>query len=180
MIKNSNEKYGIISKTIHWTITSLFLYMFYLASTMMGMEDSADKWAMYGEHKQFGVLVFILVLFRIGWIVANKNPEYPQKNSKWKKFLAKATHIFLYLIMLAFPISGYLMSMAGGHGISFFGMGVYDLVGKSESLGELSHTIHSALEYITYAIVGLHVMGALYHHIIENDNVLTRMLPFGK
>jgi cytochrome b561 len=180
MIKNSKEKYGIISKTIHWAVVGLFIYMFYLALTMMGMEDSADKWAMYGEHKQFGILILILVLFRIGWIVANKNPEYPQKDSKWKKGLATATHWFLYTIMLAFPISGYLMSMAGGHGIVFFGLAVPDLIGESKSIGDLGHSIHGILEYVTYVIVGLHVVGALYHHFIEKDNVLNRMLPFGK
>jgi cytochrome b561 len=180
IIKNSKEKYGAISKIIHWTISGLFIYMFYLALTMTGMDDSQEKWGLYGEHKQFGILVGILVLFRISWKISNISPDYPQGSSEWKKKLATATHVLLYLIMITFPVSGYLMSMAGGHGIDFFGFAVPDIIGENKSLGGFAHIIHGLLEYITYIVVGLHIVGALYHHFVEKDNVLTRMLPFGK
>jgi cytochrome b561 len=180
MLKNSEEKYGFVSKSIHWIIAGLFVYLFYLALTMIGMEDSADKWAMYAQHKQFGVLVGILVLFRVLWKLSNTSLNYPQKDAIWKKRLASLTHVFLYGIMIMFPVSGYMMSMGGSHGVVFFGIEVVDIIGESKLAGEWGHTIHGVLEYATYAVVGLHVVGALYHHFIEKDNVMTRMLPFSK
>lgn len=180
MLKNTENKYGVISKLIHWTITGLFIYLFYLALNMTGMESSSEKWTMYGEHKQFGILVGILVLFRLAWKFSNVSPEYPQKDAVLQKRLASLTHFFLYFIMIMFPVSGYIMSMSGGHGINFFGYALPNLVGKNESIGGFFHSIHGWLEYATYFVVGLHVVGALYHHFVKKDNVLTRMLPFGK
>lgn len=180
MLKNNLQSYGSISKFFHWTTVLLFCYLFYLAITMTGMEDGADKWALYAEHKQYGMVLLGLVLLRLIWKLTNTSPEQPAGTPRWKIYLAKLTHLSLWLIMLGFPISGYLMSMAGGHGIEVFGWSVPNLIDKNETVGNIAHTIHGYLEYITYGIVGLHVFAALYHHFIEKDNILTRMLPFGK
>lgn len=180
MLKNTTKSWGLISKTLHWVIAGLFIYLFYLAITMTGMENGAEKWKLYAEHKQFGVLVGILVLFRILWKVMSKSPDIPYGTEKWKENLAKITHFILYAIMIGFPLSGYLMSMSGGHGIEFFGYSLPNFVGENKELGNIAHSIHSILEYVTYIVVGLHVVGALYHHFVEKDNILKRMLPFGK
>ena len=180
MLKNTNSSWGLISKTLHWTIAGLFIYLFYLALTMMNMENGSDKWAMYAEHKQFGVLVGILVLFRVLWKVMSKTPDLPKETPKWQILLVKLTHFVLYAIMIGFPVSGYIMSMSGGHGVMFFGIELPNLVGENETIGNIAHSIHVILEYMTYAVVGLHVFAALYHHFIVKDNILKRMLPFGK
>lgn len=116
MLKNTNTSWGIISKTLHWTIAGLFIYLFYLALTMMDMdmENGDAKWSMYAQHKQFGVLVGILVLFRVLWKVMSKTPSLDNETPKWQVFLVKITHFVLYAIMIGFPLSGYIMSMSGG------------------------------------------------------------------
>jgi cytochrome b561 len=180
MIKNTNKTFGSVAKLFHWVTVLLFCYLFYLALTMTGMENGADKWALYAEHKQYGAILGLIVALRIFWKITNSTPEQSAGTPLWKRKLASLTHFALYLIMLGFPLSGYAMSMAGGHDIIVFGYMVPDLIGESKSIGDVAHTIHGLLEYFTYAIVGFHVLAALYHHFIEKDNVLTRMLPFGK
>ena len=180
MLKNTNQSFGMISKLFHWVTVGLFCYLFYLAITMTGMESSSDKWALYAEHKQYGVLMGILVILRLVWKAANATPEQKLGTQGWKIFLGKLTHLALYLIMLGFPISGIAMSMAGDHDIVFFGYTLFNFIGENKQIGDIAHTVHGLLEYITYGVVGLHVLGSLYHHFIEKDNVLTRMLPFGK
>jgi len=39
---------------------------------------------------------------------------------------------------------------------------------------------HGAMAWAIIALVVLHVAAALKHHLVEKDNVLTRMLPFHK
>jgi cytochrome b561 len=180
MIKNTNETFGTIAKLFHWVTVGLFCYLFYLAITMTGMEWSPETKALYGEHKQYGVIVLGLVILRLIWKFMNATPQQQAGTAGWKIFLAKLTHFALYIIMLGFPISGMLMSMSGNHPIIFFGYEIPNFIGENKSISEITKTIHGLLEYITYGVVGLHVVGALYHHFIEKDNVLKRMLPFGK
>ena len=37
--------------------------------------------------------------------------------------------------------------------------------------------VHKTGQYVIYAVVGLHVVAALYHHFVKRDGVLRRMLP---
>jgi cytochrome b561 len=143
---------------------------------MTAMERSAEKWLMYDEHKQFGILVGILVIFRLVWKLTSISPAYPKGHAKWQELLAAGTHFFLYLVMIMFPVSGYMMSMAGGHGIAFFGFEVIDVMGESKVLSGIAHDIHWWLEIVTYVLVGAHASAALYHHIVVKNNVLKGML----
>jgi len=160
---------------MHWGIAVLFIYLFYLALTMTTMDNSDQKWQMYDEHKEFGILVGILVMFRLVWKFSTSAPGYPEGHAKWKERLARFTHVFLYVIMIMLPLSGYMMSMSGGHGIVFFGANIIDIIGENEVISDLAHSIHSWFEKLTYALVGLHVLAALYHHFIVKSNVLKGM-----
>lgn len=180
MLRNTNKNFGSVSKMFHWVTVGLFCYLFYLALTMIGLESSTEKWQLYAQHKQFGVLLFILVLFRVLWKVINTTPEQAAGTPKWKIYLASLTHFTLYLIMLGFPISGIVMSMAGNHDIVFFGYTLPNIIGENKEISGVARYIHGILEYIAYSVIGLHVIAALYHHFIEKDNILKRMLPFKK
>lgn len=113
-MSNDQSSYNWIAIILHWSIAALFIYLFYLALTMTAMDDIPEKWQMYDEHKQFGILVGILVLFRLAWKFSTVAPGYPEGHEKWQERLANITHMFLYLTMILFPVSGYMMSMSGG------------------------------------------------------------------
>jgi len=73
------------------------------------------------------------------------------------------------------------MSSAKGFQVVYFGvLPLPDLVAKNAELGDLLEEVHEALNWGLFALVGLHVAGALKHQIIDRDGTLRRMLPFGK
>jgi cytochrome b561 len=37
--------------------------------------------------------------------------------------------------------------------------------------------VHAYLSYGLLTLIGLHVLGALYHHVVLHDRVLARMVP---
>ena len=47
---------------------------------------------------------------------------------------------------------------------------------ESKPLSEVFKSVHLSLQYVLYAVVALHVAGALQHHLIRRDGVLRRML----
>ncbi|RTL41980.1 MAG: cytochrome b, partial [Rhodocyclaceae bacterium] len=99
----------------------------------------------------------------------------------WQHKIAEGTHHLLYLLMFLVPLSGWLMSSAKGFQVVYFGvLPIPDLIGKDKELGELLEEMHEVLSWSLISLVGLHLAGALKHHIIDKDSTLRRMLPFGK
>jgi len=67
--------------------------------------------------------------------------------------------------------------MAGGHPVSFFGMGFLPmLIGKNEPLRLLTDTLHVCLVWALCILVAGHIGAALKHRLIDRDGVMQRML----
>mgnify|MGYP001222627128 CR=1 FL=1 len=177
-LKNTDDCYGNVHQFLHWAIFLFFVGLIVVGNLMTGMEDGDDKWRLYGLHKSFGLTVFLLILLRIGWRFINIAPALPTQMPQHEKTLAILVHLALYAVMLLMPISGYIDSVAGGHKLNYFGLfDVPRLLEKNKELAILAETIHEFTAYLIYALVSLHVVGALKHHFTHKDNTLRRMLP---
>ncbi len=135
------------------------------------------KWELYFWHKSLGVLVGILIIIRLA-VVINLGKPAPI-GVGIQKIAASAAHGLLYLAMLIMPVSGFLMSYAGGHDIPFFGL--FTIAGateKMEGLGGFAHEVHEIAGYLMIALILLHVIASLYHHFILKDETMTRL--FGR
>jgi len=96
----------------------------------------------------------------------------------WQEALARALHLLLYLLMIAIPLSGWLMSSAKGFQTIYFGiLPLPDVVHKNRELGELLQTLHSTLNLCLAALVVVHVAAVLKHQLLDRDQVFRRMLP---
>ena len=54
-----------------------------------------------------------------------------------------------------------------------------NLTGPNALIEAQAKFTHEVLSKLVIGAVALHVTGALKHHFIDNDGVLSRMLPFG-
>ncbi len=92
-----------------------------------------------------------------------------------------AVHGLLYLLMIAVPLSGWLMSSAKGFQTVWFGvLPLPDLVGKDKELGEALEEVHEFLNYTMLVLVVLHVAAAIKHQIQEGGTYLQRMKLGGR
>src|SRR5690554_7769542 len=73
-------------------------------------------------HQSIGVLVFVLVLVRLVNRFFFTAPALPSELSRLQQLAAKFTQVLLYVLMLAQPLSGWLMRNAEGLPVSFFGL----------------------------------------------------------
>lgn len=176
MLKNTSIKYGSMTKLLHWLIGIVVIALVCVGFVMEQMEPSDIKWQLYGMHKAIGVSVFAFIIFRVYWRLINKTVSKPFNMPRWQSLASKLTHFFLYILMIAMPLSGMLMSLFGGHNINMFGLFVIESFEKNPPLGKFFHTMHG---YAAYGIAGfiiIHILAALYHHFICRDGVLRRML----
>ncbi len=181
-IKNTAERYGLVAQAFHWIMAVLMIGMLafglYLAEAEL--ERGPLMFKLYGLHKSIGVLILGLVLLRIVWRFMNVTPAALPTHKRWEVILSKAVHGFLYLGMIGLPLSGWVMSSAGGHPVEFFGLfELPAIVEKSKALGKEAHEAHEILGSVVIGLIVLHFAGALKHKIIDKDSTIMKMLPFG-
>ncbi len=174
--------YSRTAKGLHWLIALLMLGLLGLGFYMQDLPLSPQKLQFYAWHKWAGVTVFLLVILRLAWRVTHQPPPLPEGMPRWQQWAAQATHLLLYVLMLAIPLSGWLMSSAKGFQTVWFGvLPLPDLLAKDKALGDLLQTLHMSLNLLLVALLVAHVGACLKHHFINKDDVLLRMLPkFGK
>jgi cytochrome b561 len=178
MRRNTDERWGSVSIGLHWTIAALVLLVQVPAGLgMVAADPGTLQNVLYNVHKTTGITIFILAVIRLGWRWTHPVPALPADLPTWQARLARLTHGLLYLLLFLMPISGFLYTALGGFPVPFFGL--YDLarlMPENKPLGEVFKNIHLALQFALYAVVLLHVAGALQHHFVRQDGVLRRML----
>jgi cytochrome b561 len=177
-LRNTTSRWGWVSQFLHWLIVVLIIIQVTLASLAEDLPPGVKKLGLLARHKSVGITILALALLRLLWRWGNPTPLLPSTLKPWEHSLARVTHVLLYVILFAMPLSGWTMSSARGFPVSWFGLfQLPDLVPKNKALYNALVLTHISLSYLLYAVVALHVAAALKHHFILRDDVLRRMLP---
>lgn len=176
LIRNTESHYGSVTILLHWIMAILIIGLLILGLYMVPLPISREKLKFYRWHKEFGMLVLMLIVLRVAWRLSNITPSLASL-PLWEKFAARSVHYAFYVFMFAMPISGWMMSSAAGFSVSFFGLFLLpDLVSPDENLRIALTEIHKWLGYLLIATLFLHVGASLKHHFINKDDILRRML----
>jgi len=173
------QQYTLFAIGLHWWIAILIFITFPLGVYMHDLPLSPYKLKLYSWHKWIGVTVFMFAVVRMSWRASHIPPALPDSLPQWQKLASHITHMLLYVLIVAVPLSGWLMSSAKGFQTVWLGvLPIPDLIGKDKALGDLLLIVHKSLNVSLLVLVAMHVMAALKHHFIDKDNILRRMLPF--
>ena len=122
--------------------------------------------------------VLALATLRLLWRLANHPPAYADAMPAWQRGAAHGLHWLLYLLMFAVPLSGYFYSLASGIPVVYFGVVELPvLIGPDPALKAVLKGTHYWLNMLLAALVGLHVLAAFKHLLVDRDGVMQRMLP---
>lgn len=144
---------------------------------MTDMPKGGLRKEFYGLHKGIGILILFLLIARVLWYLKNIQPSLPFNIPLWEQRVSHFFHGLLYVLMFLLPLTGWLMSSAGGYPVSFFGLFTLpNLISQNKTLGNFFGDAHTYLGYIFIAVIVLHVLAALHHHFIKKNNVLRKML----
>ena len=177
--RNTSTSYGAITKFLHWSIVILIISQYVIIEAAEEMADGPGQLETVALHKSLGMLVFGLALVRIAWRFLNGRNPPPVPMPRAQRMAAAASHGLLYVLILAQPLSGWLMSSSGGYPVSFFGLFVLPaLATKDPGDHEFHEEVHEALFAVLATVALVHALAALYHHFWRKDDTLRRMLPF--
>ena len=169
-------RYSTPAVVLHWLVALLIFAGFPLGLYMVDLPLSPDKLKLYSYHKWIGITVLLLVAVRVSWRLTHVPPPLPASVAAWQRQASAVVHGLLYLLMIAIPLSGWLMSSAKGFQTVWFGvLPLPDLIGKDKALGDQLAEVHKILNFTLLALVVLHVGAALQHHFIERQPFLQRM-----
>jgi len=179
---NDQERWGAISKLLHWSTVALIFLQFWLAVEAANLPVGLAKLGTLARHKSVGITLLGLATLRLLWRISqSRSPRLPTNTPRWKRVLAGASHFGLYFLLFALPLTGWAMSSAKNYPVSWFNVvQLPDLVAPDEGAFVALRAIHHALAIALCLLIALHLAAALQHHFLQKDSVLLRMLPFRK
>ena len=172
------QHYTATAQALHWVTAALMFAVLPLAWVMVSMgETDPNRGLMFTLHKSVGLTILALVAVRLLWRARHHAPPL-RRIPRWEAGAAFASHWLLYLVLAAMPVSGYLLSAAGGHPVSYFGLFTLPGLPKNEGLAEGAEWVHVAVgQWAVYALITLHLAATAWHLVSRRDGVLERMLP---
>jgi cytochrome b561 len=176
--QNTQTRYSPLSIGLHWLMLLVFIGVYGSIELRELFEKGSDPREMLKSwHFMLGILLFVLVWPRIAARFTSPTPAVVPEPEKIQQLAAKLLHLALYVLMIAMPLSGYLLLSAAGKPIPFFGLELPALIDTDKELAKQIKEVHEFVGSAGYFLIGAHFVAALYHHFIVRDNTMTRMLP---
>jgi len=154
-------KYSLTARIFHWSFVILFAYgIFKQIENINELEDLA----LLKFEITFALLFILFLVARFIYMTQTQKSSLPPDTPKAQKALAKAVHYGMYIGMLSIAFSGLVIG-------SLYWLGL-----KSGTIIETLIGWHEVSVSIVYWLVGLHLIGAIYHRF-KNDGVWQSMVP---
>ncbi len=187
-MKRVEGRYTGAAIAFHWLVAAGIAANVALAWTWPYLADANVRPAI-DTHKSIGITVLGLAVMRLLWRWTHRPPALPSSYQRWETRLSHATHIALYVVIFAMPLSGWIMDSAwagaASNPMSLFGLFEWPRIGLVEHLPPATRDgVHAAfgaahfwIAWMIYGLVALHIAGALKHQWLDRERELQRMLP---
>ena len=176
---------------LHWLVALLIVGNVVLVWVL---DLFPDEWVRpsIDLHKSIGLTVLGLAILRLLWRFGHRPPPLPRSYPRVEKWGAHAAHWLLYGLIFGLPISGWIHDSAfkdaAAHPLVLFGVIPWFRIGPimaldpatKEQVHALWFQIHASLAYVLYALLALHVLGALKHQFVDGEGELGRIWPWGR
>ena len=141
---------------------------------------------MIDSHKSIGITILALAILRLLWRIGHKPPPFPASYKPWERIAAHIVHWGLYFVILAMPITGWVMDSAwkdaAANPMHFFGTFEWPRLGFIMTMApdtklwihDTFGEAHELIAKLVYVLFALHVAGAVKHQL-EGHKELQRM-----
>lgn len=178
MLRNTETTWGSVAQLLHWLIAALIGIQCLLGWMAVSWKLSPTKISLFFWHKSLGILLLAIVALRLGWRTINPTPRLPAGVPAWEHATARTSHILLYVLLIAMPVSGWIVNSAANIPFRVFGwFSLPALTAPDKALAAYMKTIHLGLFVVLALALALHIAAALRHHFWLGHDILRRMLP---
>jgi cytochrome b561 len=171
------DRYTPTAVALHWIIAGLIV-----ANLLLGFfhEDfgKAANVVLITLHKSFGFTILALSLVRLAWRLTHRPPRADAVLKRWEATLAALTQWVFYGLMIALPVTGWILSSGNGRGTNFYWLVRIPALAVSKATGKEFAEYHEYLGWTMLVLLLLHIAGALSHQFQGHRQVLGRMAPW--
>jgi cytochrome b561 len=183
--KNIPLRYNSMAIILHWLMAIGFCAMFGsgIIMTYADIEKSL-QFNMYQWHKSGGVLLLLAFIMRISWRLISYKldqiPPLPSSFSRPEIIAAKLGHWMLYILMIAMPISGWVMVSASVYGLPTIVFGWFEWphvpnLQGNEGVEGLAKEAHFYLAILFGFAIATHIAAVIKHAMIDKLNLMPRI-----
>ncbi len=171
---------------LHWLTAAAFAFQIGLG-WRMGAPRGPDTFAAYQLHKSIGITILLLTVARIAWRLAFAPPPPSPMLTPIERRLSHGVHIGFYLLLLALPLSGWLVVSSGKVAVPTM---LYTVVpwphvpgiaslpaATRDAVNDAASSAHAVMVWIALLAIAVHVAGALKHQFVDRSKDLARMVP---
>ena len=168
--------YTQTARVLHWLVAAMIVLQYVLANLAEASDSRIATLALLANHKSVGITILGLAIARLAWRVRYPAPGLPAGMARWQVIASHLSHWSLYALLIAMPLTGWMMSSASNYPVSWFSMiQLPDLVAASEARADVFETVHNTLAKVLAMLALLHVFAALKHALLDRDGLLARM-----
>lgn len=174
-----NSHYPRWVRHLHWLVfilvacalTLIYIHHF----TPKGAPLHADaKWA----HMQFGMAILLVMLARV--LVrsrAGRAPPILPPAPDWQMAAARSVHVLLYVLLIVTPLLGITSRLWNPGGWNLLGIPLPLVAHPDIQFAHQIEAVHEVFGHIVMYLAAAHALLALFHHYVQRDDTLRRMLP---
>ena len=164
-------------RALHWLGVLMVLAVASIGLVMVDLERGSDlRKVCYALHKSLGITALALAALRLLLRLATRAPA-PLPAPPWQQRLAQASHALLYVLLVAIPLSGWLLNSVAGQPLPWFGL--FELPALADRNPDWRKPLDAAHVWLFWTLVALacvHAAAAAYHHWWLRDATVRRML----
>ena len=169
--------YDPLTRFNHWLTALVMIGMISFGLYLENADLTRDaRGQLMGLHKSVGSVFLIYAIWRVGYRAQQGFPPPLASTPKWQRVSARFVHLLLLFGIVSMPASGLIMTLFKGRPVDIFGLLTIPAFEKNELLAGIGHVMHGIGANVLIAAIGLHILAALKHHIIDKDLTLSRMI----
>lgn len=192
MSSTKQTRYTAVAIMLHWLIALCVIGLIgagiWMSDAIKDPKTQGLAFVVYQWHKSIGLTVLVLSIARLVWRLIHPAPPLPASLTPLERMAARFTHVAFYVLMIGMPLLGWALVSASPLGIPTIVFGLFEwphigwLAGLDDkkSVEDALKYAHGTAGYVMGGLIVLHVGAALKHHFIDRDQVLARMLPWGR
>lgn len=168
-------RYSFGFSVLHWVVAALLLAVYVVTEARAAMTGTTRE-ALQAAHIQLGLLFLLLFFVRVFWLPWADAPG-PAGQPGFFDRLTYGTHGLLYLLMVLVPLSGVASWLLQAQPLNIFGLAAVPslLTEQSTWLVPMAKRLHEVSAHALIMLALIHTIGALVHHFILRDRLISRM-----